>query len=630
MSAQSYTYSATTGFQTSMTSGSLTESTTYDDFGRRKTYSENTGATGAASNPVSLNYDPNAGWLTSASDAHSSSAYSHSSASGEHRGMPTAVTLTVGSSPTYTGTFTATYDADGSLASESDPSGVVSTVTRNEVGEVIELRREKGGVVWLDDTALFNAASQRMQQAAASGSQDFAYDGVGRLTRVADRAAIGDCITRTYTYDADSNRLTSTSFPGNIDGSCQETTGGTTQQHSYDDGDRLKPAGTDAGVQYDAFNRIINLPASDTNSGESVQAAYFANDTVRSQTVGSGTTAKVQTWGLDAAQRLANWTVTTGGTTTASKTNHFDDGSDSPAWVAENAAGTAWTAYLHGLGGFTSIAVTQSGVPTYAFGDTHGTISATSAAGDTTPTAGVDYTEFGENPGLAGSTTANPRYGWMGAAMRSSEDQAGLVLMGARLYSPTLGRFLQVDPVTGGSANAFDYANQDPVNSADPSGALPSDCQTDGGCATLPNKATAYYFFKFKKRPKARHAAGIVGNFMYESGVDPTQKELGPPYLGRGIAQWNKGQRWDSLVTWAKRRHLDRWNLQTQLRFAWHEMTDHFVGNIYTTAFDHIVATDNYKAATSVACEEYEQPGSCDASISDRRGYAHSLLLEYG
>jgi hypothetical protein len=39
--------------------------------------------------------------------------------------------------------------------------------------------------------------------------------------------------------------------------------------------------------------------------------------------------------------------------------------------------------------------------------------------------------------------------------------------MGVRLYDPTAGRFLQVDPVPGGSANAYDYVNQDPVNGID-------------------------------------------------------------------------------------------------------------------------------------------------------------------
>jgi len=39
--------------------------------------------------------------------------------------------------------------------------------------------------------------------------------------------------------------------------------------------------------------------------------------------------------------------------------------------------------------------------------------------------------------------------------------------MGVRSYVPALGRFLSPDPAFGGSANPYDYANQDPVNNYD-------------------------------------------------------------------------------------------------------------------------------------------------------------------
>jgi hypothetical protein len=38
------------------------------------------------------------------------------------------------------------------------------------------------------------------------------------------------------------------------------------------------------------------------------------------------------------------------------------------------------------------------------------------------------------------------------------------------VYIPALGRFAQLDPVVGGSANGYDYANQDPIGNTDPSG----------------------------------------------------------------------------------------------------------------------------------------------------------------
>jgi hypothetical protein len=42
--------------------------------------------------------------------------------------------------------------------------------------------------------------------------------------------------------------------------------------------------------------------------------------------------------------------------------------------------------------------------------------------------------------------------------------------MGVRQYNPATARFLSTDPVPGGSANAYDYAAQDPINAWDLSG----------------------------------------------------------------------------------------------------------------------------------------------------------------
>ncbi|GAA3661772.1 hypothetical protein GCM10022224_026630 [Nonomuraea antimicrobica] len=39
-----------------------------------------------------------------------------------------------------------------------------------------------------------------------------------------------------------------------------------------------------------------------------------------------------------------------------------------------------------------------------------------------------------------------------------------------RLYNPATGRFLQIDPVVGGSANAYDYCGADSVHELDLNG----------------------------------------------------------------------------------------------------------------------------------------------------------------
>ncbi|WP_408059390.1 RHS repeat-associated core domain-containing protein [Streptomyces europaeiscabiei] len=75
----------------------------------------------------------------------------------------------------------------------------------------------------------------------------------------------------------------------------------------------------------------------------------------------------------------------------------------------------------------------------------------------------LDADEFGNaRPGQQAT-----RCNWLGAHQCSSETVTGLSLVGARLYDPATGRFLSADPVQGGSANACDSPNADPVNQFD-------------------------------------------------------------------------------------------------------------------------------------------------------------------
>jgi RHS repeat-associated protein len=126
-------------------------------------------------------------------------------------------------------------------------------------------------------------------------------------------------------------------------------------------------------------------------------------------------------------------------------------------------SGVAQRTYLYGLRRISQTQV-AAGTTSYYGYDAHGDVRyLMNSGGAVTDT--YDYDAFGN---IVGSTGTTPNvYRYQGEALDS---ETGLYYMRARYYDPTVGRFLNVDPMTDQGEHPYDYAAADPVNGRDPTG----------------------------------------------------------------------------------------------------------------------------------------------------------------
>jgi RHS repeat-associated protein len=197
---------------------------------------------------------------------------------------------------------------------------------------------------------------------------------------------------------------------------------------------------------YDALGRTTTVPDGDALDSGAVTATYHVNDLVRSVGIAGGLT-KTYTLDVD-QQRVRSWTD---GTTT--RTNHYDGDGDNPAWTQESA--TAWTRNVGGIGGdLAAIYDSATSSANLQLTNLHGDVVATTTTGSTALATTMEATEFGTPRGSTGT-----RYGWLGGKQRAADTPGGLSIMGARLFNPATGRFIQTDPVYGGNSSSYGYPN---------------------------------------------------------------------------------------------------------------------------------------------------------------------------
>ena len=111
-------------------------------------------------------------------------------------------------------------------------------------------------------------------------------------------------------------------------------------------------------------------------------------------------------------------------------------------------------------------------------------------------------------------------------------------------------------------------------------------------------------------------AAGIVGNLIQESGVDPRSNQVGGP--GMGIAQWTESERWQSLLNFARTRNRDPFSLDLQLDFMLLEMKQYGLYGRMKNMF-------GLEKATRLFMNVFERPDPRYANIEARIQFARTL-----
>ncbi|MGW0252637.1 PA14 domain-containing protein [Nocardia goodfellowii] len=379
----------------------------------------------------------------------------------------------------------------GVLQSVAYGNGSTLAITHNDAGSPTALAWKAAGTTVT--SAVTRSRDQRVinEKITDTANPDkvfdyaYAYDGVGRLV-----AAAVPFHQLTYSFDGDNGcgpnkkaglNTNRTSFGDSFNGGPATTT-----NYCYDDADRLLSTNgaTSLSFTYDNYGNAIKVGADTLGYDSTLRHISTATAT--------GRTIK---YTRDVNDRIALRTVKDGPNPEQLTRYGFTSDSGGPDFVLDGAGSLRQRVLKLPGGALVTKTYTQGNSANWSYPNIHGDILFTADGNGARTSAVRLYDPYGQNIDpttgkigdipLPATAEGGMDFGWLGQHTVPIEHLASqqALEMGARTYLPALGRFLQVDPVTGGSANNYEYCNGDPVNYQDLTGRMAGLLVYAGGAA---------------------------------------------------------------------------------------------------------------------------------------------------
>jgi RHS repeat-associated protein len=366
------------------------------------------------------------------------------------------------------------YDLANQLTKITYPNGKAVARAFDKAGRLEKVTD------WLEHATKFAYAadSELVTTTFPTGTSNvdkYAYNEAGQMSEVKVTKGAETLASLIYTRDSlgQVKKVTSKGLPG------AEST-----EYTYDANSRLTNAGT-TGYEYDPANNPTKIAtgsyvydkASELETGPSLKYAY---DELGERIKTTPTSGSATTYGYDQAENLISLERPKEGKVAEIKDTYAYDGDN--LRVSQTISGTktflAWemaeavpvvlndgtNSFIYGPGGLPIEQISGAGTALYPHHDQQGsTRMLTGSTGKSEAT--TTYDAYGNTTGTTG-TAITP----LGYDAQYTSTDTGLIYLRARTYDPKTAQFLTSDPLGSQTHQPYDYAGDNPLSSADPSG----------------------------------------------------------------------------------------------------------------------------------------------------------------